>query len=304
MPERTFPTVRVRPVRGRVVDPFRGTPADEDGDGGRFEPRAVDAQPLDEVVAVLARLPGVKLVRAGRRFTLGRGHDVLRIAFASAARRVSLDDATFEGDGNLVVTALHALLPLFGAVEVRVGDDYRDLIDGHEPLATVLERFDAWWIASSLELAQQLAARDAARAQARAGAVAPPAGARAAARARRASRRLRIAFAVVVLVLAVALGVGIVRSRKAEVGASCTENAACESHQCLPREPLQTYALGGVELGRYTPPPPPRDPSGVCTRACYTDADCPDAMRCGDVMSYGTLGIGTRRTSCIPRAWQ
>src|SRR5204863_280773 len=79
---------------------------------------------------------------------------------------------------------------LLGAVEIRIGDGYRDLIDGHEPLAAVLERHDAWWISESLDLAKQLRARD----------KRPPApvdadrGHRYRFRERRASARVRIVF--------------------------------------------------------------------------------------------------------------
>jgi hypothetical protein len=136
-----------------VIDPFRGAAHEEDPE--RFASRSVDAQPLDDVIATLERLPDVRIVRSGRRFTVGRGHEVAKVSFASAARTVSLDDATFEGDGALLLAMLHALLPLFGAVEITIGN-HRELVDGHEPLDPILKRYETWWIDESLKLAKKL----------------------------------------------------------------------------------------------------------------------------------------------------
>jgi hypothetical protein len=288
MSERLFPAIRVRAVRGQAIDPFRGTP---DDDAERRAPRTPEPRLLEDVVAALERVRGVRVVRAGRRFTIGRDHDVIKIAFATAAQRVSLDDATFEGDGNLVLTVLHALLPVFGAVEVQIGS-HTELVDGREPLAEILERFDAWWIDESLKLAKDLRSRDAA---------ARPAPSPRPVVTPRPPRWRAPVFALVLIVIGAGLLVGIYRSQKADVGEYCKSNEACDSGTCLPREPVarRSTALEGVDLGR---PPPPSDPSGVCTKRCAFDTDCPDSMLCGQVMSYG-LGIGTRASSCVPRAW-
>lgn len=200
MSERLFPAIRVRAVRGQSIDPFRGTP---DDDAERRAPRTPEPRAIEDIVAALERVRGVRVVRAGRRFTIGREHDVIKIAFASAAQRVSLADATFEGDGNLVITVLHALLPLFGAVEVQVGS-YTDLVDGREPLSEILERFDAWWIDESLKLAKDLRTRDAAMRPAPSPqpVVTPEAPA---------SKWQEPAFAIVMIVLALGLIAGICR---------------------------------------------------------------------------------------------
>lgn len=148
-----LPAVKVKPVRGRVIDPFRG--GLEIDDPERFANRNVDTQPLDDLIAAMGRLADVRVVRAGRRFTLGRGHDLAKVTFASAAKRVSLDDASFEGDGLLILQLLHAWIPLFGAVEVRFGS-HRELIDGHEPLDAIVKRYETWWVDESLKLAKRL----------------------------------------------------------------------------------------------------------------------------------------------------
>ena len=300
MSERVSPAVRVRAVKGRTIDPFRGTPS-EDAEADRLASRAVDAQPIDDVAATLERLPGVKIARAGRRFTIGRGHDVIRVAFASAARRVSLDDATFEGDGNLVITALHALLPLFGAVEVRMAGGYSDVIDGHEPLAKVLERYDAWWIEESLKLAKQMRERDAAAAPKQTARAPYTSVAPGPVRAPVSWRR-KLVFGAIVAALAIAMVVAIKRGQKAELGEYCTENAECDSDSCLPREPMPVSASARDFELRTEPPPRPFDPSGVCTTRCTSDSDCPTDMTCGPVMSYGH-SINVRTSSCIPRLW-
>ena len=153
-----WPEIRVKPVRGRVIDPFRGGLNVEDPD--RFESRNVDRQPLEDLLATMERLPDVRVVRSGRRFTIGRGHDLAKVTFASAAKSVSLDDASFEGDGLLILSLLHGWLPLFGAVEVRIGT-HRELIDGHEPLDAIAKRYETWWVDESLRLAKRLAKQDA-----------------------------------------------------------------------------------------------------------------------------------------------
>lgn len=289
-----WPAIRVRAVRGRIVDPFRGSLDEQQPE--RLASRSVEDQPLDDVIDRLRSIPNAKLTRAGRRFTLRRDHDVLKVAFASAARRVSLDDASFEGDGALAVAVLHALLPLFGAVELQIGT-YADLIDGHEPLDAVAKRFDDWWIQDSLRVAQRLEARDAA---ARIAAAQPPPPVRP---ARYSNRRVAIAAAACVAGL-VALGGGIwaVSPSRADLGQHCTKNEDCESRACLPHEPVRPISIDGVELSSLSAPRL-ADPTGVCTQSCAVDHDCPAAMRCGEVMKYGELGLGRRAWSCIPRAW-
>lgn len=289
-------TIRVRAVRGRVVDPFRGSLDVEQPE--RLASRKAEDQPLDDVVDRLAALPNVKLTRAGRRFSLQRGDDVLKVSFASAARRVSLDDTTLEGDGMLAIAVVHALLPLFGAVEIYIGT-YTDLIDGHEPLDTVSKRFDEWWIQDSLRVAKRLEARDAAARMA-AAEPAPPVVPK-----RWSNRRIALAALVCIAALVAISGGAVVVStpKRAPLAAYCTKNSDCESRACLPREPVKSVQLNGVDLSTLSAPHV-SDPSGVCTRSCETDADCPSSMSCGAVVRYGSLGFGHRASSCIPRAWQ
>jgi hypothetical protein len=129
--------LRVRTVRGRTIDPYRGTA--DDGDDERFAARRVEPQPIDDVVETLRALSQVNFVRAARRFTLVRGHERLMIAFASA-RQVSLDDVAVEGDPPLAILVFHALVPLFGPVELRT-ERFIDLIDGNEPAELIVSRY-------------------------------------------------------------------------------------------------------------------------------------------------------------------
>ena len=136
------PTIRLRSVRGRIDDPYRGGLALEQPE--RFEPRAGEPQPIAAVAAKLGELPDAKRVTRGRRIMLSRRGQAVHIVFASATRPEPLDALRFEGDPELAIEALHALLPAFGPVELRTGR-FVDLIDGHEPAARVVERYQAFW---------------------------------------------------------------------------------------------------------------------------------------------------------------
>lgn len=266
-------------MRGRVIDPFRGALHDEDPE--RFADRAVDAQPLDDVLAVIDRLPDVRVVRTGRRFTLGRGHDIAKVSFASAARTVSLADTSFEGDGALILTLLHGWLPLFGAVEVRIGS-HRELIDGHEPLDVIVKRYETWWVDESLRLAKRLADQP------------KPAAAVHRAPVMRTGRPLsRRQIGVLVSLVAIVGIAWIARTamtpdpreapQRFEVGERCDKNADCWG-ECLPQ-------MEG-------------SPLGVCTTYCATDSECPSTMRCDDVyMVNQIVGTRTRVRRCTPRDW-
>jgi hypothetical protein len=295
VPDPVWPAIRVRAVRGRVIDPFRGSLDEEQPE--RLAGRSVEAQPLDDVIDRLRMIPAAKLSRAGRRFTLRRGNEVIKVAFASAARRVSLEDAMLEGDGALAIAVVHSLLPLFGAVELQIGT-YSDLIDGHEPHDAVAKRFDDWWIQDSLRVAERLQARDAAARMAAARPIAP-------ARPIRASNgRIAIgAVACVVALIVLATGIAwLSKPSRAHIGEHCTSNADCDSNACLPREPMRSTFVEGVDLSSYLPSRP-IDPTGVCTRSCIDDGGCPASMRCGPVMRYGQLGLGERASSCVPPEW-
>jgi hypothetical protein len=264
-----------------VIDPFRGALHDEDPE--RLADRNVDAQPLDDVLAVMNRMPDVRIVRTGRRFTLGRGHDVAKVSFASAARTVSLADTAFEGDGAMILTLLHGWLPLFGAVEVRIGS-HRELIDGHEPLDAIIKRYETWWVEESLRLAKKLGE------QPKAAATATYHNPRVGHRGR--SLRPRQIAVLVSIVAAIAIAWGIRAAmtptverypQRNEVGEQCTKNADCWS-ECLPR-------IEG-------------SPLGVCTQYCATDSECPSSMRCDDVYWVNqVVGTKTHGRRCVPLAW-
>src|SRR5579871_2248615 len=147
------PEIRVRAVRGRVVDPYRGS-VDLD-QPERFTPREAEPQPLAAIVERLREVPETTFYSKGRRFVIERKAQRVRMAFASAAPRVSLEDASIGGDGLLAIDILYTLLPLVGAFEIRIGG-YHDLIDGHEPAPDVVARYDNYWIAESLRLAREL----------------------------------------------------------------------------------------------------------------------------------------------------
>lgn len=273
--------LRIRPVRGRVIDPYRGTPDEAEDD--RYAPRPSDPQPLDDIVERLHRLPRVKLSRAGRRFMLHRGDDALKIAFTSAARVVSLDDMRLEGDPLLAIDVLVALLPLFGAVEIREAD-YRDLVDGHEPAETVAERYRTHWIERTLAKAAELR-----RAPPAPTPVYPASSAR-----QRSTKMPWITVVALVIVVACAWLYEASWSR-AKVGAACHENADCKSDECIPRLPQTSLHRPRSSRGDY-------HGIAVCTRRCG-DA-CPADMDCVPVLesTYGGL-LAHESYRCVPASW-
>lgn len=284
--------IRVKPVRGRVIDPYRGTP-DADQQADRFAARTAEPQPIDDIIAALVRLPKAKVARAGRRFTLTREGESLKVAFASAARFVSLDDASWEGDPLLAIDALHWLLPLFGAVEIKA-DGFVDLIDGHEPADAVAGRYRTYWIAEALQVAQKLGTKPPPG-------VTPPVAPAPRRPTREERNRSHLMVATLIAIGAMIVGVWIYEAwfSKAALGGRCVANDECRSNQCLPEEPVQPMTLGGQQL-LFEQQPTSR--AGVCTDDCTVDADCPSSMRCGDAVSY-EFHLGTRVKRCIPIGW-
>jgi len=283
----------VRPVRGRVIDPYRGTP-DADQQAERFARREAEPQPIDDIIAALLRLPKAKVVRAGRRFTLTRENESLKVAFASAARFVSLDDASWEGDPMLAIDALHWLLPLFGAVEIKA-DGFVDLIDGHEPADAVAGRYRTYWIDEALRVAQQLGTKPPPGVP-----MPPPVAPPRPTREERA--RSRVALVALIVALALIAFVWIYEAwwSKRAVGDACTASDQCRSSQCLPEEPVTEDTLGGLPMPLIEHHA--SRPDGICTDDCAVDADCPSTMRCGDAISY-EFHLGSHVRRCIPIAW-
>ncbi|MBX3157014.1 MAG: hypothetical protein KF773_13650 [Deltaproteobacteria bacterium] len=236
-------------VRGRLVDPYRGTLAPPEAEDRAR--RDCDLRAFDDVVAAFACVRGARLTRAGRRLSLRRGDDALFVAFASAAPRVALDDASFEGDALLAIELLHLLLPLYGPVEIRSGD-FADVIDGHEPIEAVAGRYRTYWVDVALRRARELGVR------ARPAPVPAPA-------APAPSRAGYAVFAVAVAAVIAAFLALWLRGdwSKASTGESCLRGDDCRSGQCQPFE-------------RDRPESP-----GVCTESCDDDGDCPRSMLCG-----------------------
>jgi hypothetical protein len=290
--------VRVRAVKGRTLDPFRGS-VDDGSDV--LTSRPADVQPMSAVIDALRKMEGVTIERNGTRTSVTRARESLDLELAAVVRSVSVEDITFTGDTTLLVSALYALLPLYGPVEIQIGR-YTDLIDGHEPAATVAARFDAWWIEDSLKLAKKLEARDKQEQQAEAH------------RQVVRRKRIRIAYAATGIgLVAVILGAVWWAARGQRIGQTCRAPADCASEQCLPREPVTAFEIDGHDLTGLLPPPRTPDGEGACTASCTTDTDCPGAMYCGDVYSYDQFQVGHgapislgghRVTMCIPRAWK
>ncbi len=296
-------SLRVRAVRGRVIDPYRGTP-DEAELAERFAPRKAEAASFDDIIAVLKGL-GVEVVGQGRRFKLKRTDETLRIAFASAAPRVSLDDTSFEGDPLLAIDVLHAFVPLFGALELCVGD-YRELIDGHEAVHVIAARYRAHWIAESLERAKKMGpVKDTAppKPAATTPKPAPPPQpiATPAARPRRGDGRTLLIGGVVLVAAILGYRLYDSHASQAKVGQYCARDRDCHSDECLPTAELVRTVAPGVRLDGLRTPHASHGP-GVCTEECFVNSDCPYSMVCDDVKVY-TFGdnAGTPVNRCLPR---
>jgi hypothetical protein len=174
---------------------------------------------------------------------------------------------------------LHGWLPLFGAVEVRIGS-HRELIDGHEPLDAIIKRYETWWVDESLRLAKKLGAQP------------KPAPVHHQPIFRKQGLRPRQIAVLVSLVAVIAIAWGIRAAmtptvehypQRNEVGEQCMKNADCWS-ECLPR-------IEGSTLG-------------VCTQYCATDSECPSSMRCDDVYWVNpVVGTKTHGRRCVPLAW-
>lgn len=284
--------IRVRAVQGRVIDPFRGTP---DESPNRLASRETDTQPFADVLAAIEGMALVKVARQGRRLALERGDERLDVKFVSGARRVSLDDLVLDGDGRLAIGVMVALLPLFGPTELTIGR-YQELIDGHEPTAAIVERFDTWFVEDSLRVAKKLELRDAKEAEAKAFAGAE-ASRRVYARQRRHGWMLLGAMIVIVSLLAFSGPIYRALTEK-DIGETCESHGDCTSGQCLPRQPV-SIRPDEIYARSNAPAPGP----GVCTHACASDLDCPSSMFCSsELVSLGIV-MAKRTTGCVPRAW-
>jgi hypothetical protein len=300
--------IRVRAVEGRRIDPFRG---ELENSATIHCSRTGDTQPFADVLALLQGMALVKVERTGRRLVLARADESLKVAFVSAAPRVSLDDLVLEGDGRLALAVMHALLPMFGPVEIRIGR-YEDLVDGHEPLASVLERYDNWFVEDSLRVAKKLNKEAAKAAEGAGGPIAGGApkstiGAHVVERARTKDKSQFTKAALLALaVLVVIIGGGAIWKgmTKVSVGEHCDRNKDCDSNQCLPNRSVNVSESFGLLTTSSSPDVDPNNLDGVCTVRCTDDADCPTSMACMPLVETGGLiAIPSRTWGCAPRAW-
>lgn len=249
----TPPTrVLTRSVRGRGAAPYRGTVEDD--------PRA-DRYPspprmLDEIGRALSTIRHVTTVRTGQRFDLRRGPTETLVVACRPGAAASLADLTFVGNEYLAILAVEALVPLFGAIELAIGD-YRDIVDDTEPGVAYARYEQAVRERTERELAlleKQRAAIDQARLAMADHLVKTPAPA----------RNTKLWAAGILAAIAVVIGgVWAVRHyARAPVGAGCDVDGDCRSGSCYARDTLD----GALHA--------------VCTETCTTNADCPSDMRC------------------------
>ena len=251
----------VRSVVGRSTDLYRGVNADPS------MPR--DPSPgcaLTVLFDTLRKLDGISVTRADGRIVLARGDDEEELKIHVDEDLATLPDLNFEGNMELAIRALHALLPFFGAVEIRDGA-YTELVDDSEPLEEALRR------------CQAKAQADRAKIRAAVGAFGhvddhvdrPP--------VRRGRRTLTIAIVVSVAVIVPLVGLWVFRmaTRGEDVGAKCTKSRQCESGECLSADALTPNPQDdGSPMMRAHE----RIERGVCTQPCRDDSECPKTMTC------------------------
>lgn len=256
--------LRVRSVVGRESDPYRGVKADPHAD--RTPSPAV-------ALATIAEKLGA--TRGKKRLVVGE------LTVHVDVDPAGLPDLSFEGPVDLAIRALHTLLPLFGAVEIRHAD-VASIVDDTEPVAAIIEQH-----ASKVRKVHATALTIHADEYDVAG---PKT---------RMSRRLAIigAVAAVAVVVPVVALYGFRRAvRKQQVGGACSKSKQCESGVCLEAHPHESMTLqdDGSPMMRARP----SIKGGVCTAGCTADADCPVSMACREA------GVGeTRIQRCTPRDW-
>lgn len=282
--------IRVRAVRGRVVDPFRG--GMEDGPE-RLANRDADTQPFADVLAAIENIALVRVERAGRRLALERGDERLKVAFVSGAPRVGLDDLVLEGDGRLALAVMHALLPWFGPVEIRIGQ-FEALVDGHDPAAKLVETYDAWFVDDSLRVADTLDQRDAAEQQARAARQAQPVRPRRTKSVAKRTSTWLLAGLLFLIVFGIATLPRLIdRWVRSDLGEACDNGRDCRSEYCLPRATASTGLFQKL----------PTDMHGVCTQRCSDDSGCPASMECRELLETDYFSVTGKTRGCVPRAW-
>lgn len=265
----THRKIETRSVMGRAASPYRGATNDEPH--AAREPAA--PRGIDEIADALQAIPNITTSRTGHRFDLRRGPLEVLVIACRTQDTLALADLTFVGNEYLAILALDALVPLFGAIELAVGE-YRDLVDDSEPGAAYARYEQFMREKAELQAAaaeKQRKAVDAARLAMAdnligAGSAPPRTG----------------LWAVLIMALVVAViagGWALSHFTKGKVGDSCTDDGQCRSGECTMR--------GGYYFNdRY---------DGVCTETCNDDSDCP--------RNTGCYGYAYGPSRCLPDSW-
>jgi len=126
----------VRPVRGRPSPTYR---THDPGDATASREAPLPRQ-WKQITSVIAEVPGVVMDIEGRdlelRFQGDESRFVLRAPDEDPVELASLE---LFGNERLGIRAVHALVDLFGPMEITIGE-YVDVIDGKEPAEVVDER--------------------------------------------------------------------------------------------------------------------------------------------------------------------
>lgn len=270
--------LQVRSVVGRSADLYRGVNVEP------ATPRAPSpAVPLDMIVAVLGTVAGVSVTHAPTAVVLARGDDEEALRIHVDLDPIALPDLNFEGNPELALLALHALVPMFGAVQLHDGD-YVEVVDRTELVAEMVKRYTATLHRPTIGGLDQGDDH-----------VDPPP-------VRRTRRILTIAVIVTVAIALplIALWAFRAATRGEPLGATCSTSAQCESGECLSPKPYEDHGrTDGSPMMRAQP----SFTNGACTRVCSGDTDCPETMTCADAVQAMRSGTPYATKLCMPRAW-
>lgn len=205
-------------------------------------------------------------------------------------------------DGGIAIRVVRALVPLFGAIELRL-DDEAILVDGTQSADALVANRDA--------ILRKNVEAVAAMFDGLQGAMEPMLAkvdeAREYHKQRRAKREAKqLGLLMLVCIGGLATCWTVKWTSKAKLGQPCVQTSDCRSGECLPSEPVHPTAIGDTVISV----PPPASNEGVCTTACTSDADCPSSMTCTTVLqteafeaggTHIALPGGTRVLRCAPR---
>jgi hypothetical protein len=255
-------------------------------------------------VAAVSAIPMTTSEPRGRVLELRlKTDDDPLVVRAPAVDPVALSDLELLGNERIGLRVVDALVPLFGPMEIAIGNDYTDVIDGHEPVATVVERYDADLLQRFEQLAASMKDVDAILQKGvdlinqNRPVVEPEPTPEEKHKARVGLAVLAVFFGGVAFAWFYEAWLG-----KGAIGDECSFGDDCRSKDCVT---MPVHRL--PDLGENRPKRPPVG-RGACSKECTLETDCPASMRCSPVRRFTTfdgqpLSPGVEIRRCVPLAW-